>query len=358
MIVKDEAHVIGRCLGSVLPFIDHWVIVDTGSSDGTQQLIRELLADLPGQLHERPWKDFGHNRSEALELARADIDAGDYILIIDADEEWLPEPGFSWPKLTADIYQVLHHSGSSGTTFYLNQLVRAGLPARYVGVLHEVLSCDEPHRVEKLEGVAIAGHFDSARNKDPDAKYRRDAKVLEAALEQEPNNLRYLFYLAQSYRDSNQLASAIDAYRRRAEAGGWEEEVWYSLFQVGVLEERAGHFPRAVAAHLEAYAKRPTRAEPLVALARLHREREQWAPAHLFAERALNTPEPDDILFLDTAAYRWRALDEYAIASFWVGEYAASLKAHDELLKNPNLPRDQRSRVERNREFCVQKLGA
>ena len=70
MIVKNEAHVIRRCLDSVRPFIDRWVIVDTGSTDGTQEIIRTHMRDLPGELHERPWRDFGTNRSEALALAR------------------------------------------------------------------------------------------------------------------------------------------------------------------------------------------------------------------------------------------------------------------------------------------------
>ncbi|MCJ2050481.1 glycosyltransferase, partial [Methylobacterium sp. J-070] len=50
MIVKNEAHVIRRCLESVRPIIDHWVIVDTGSTDGTEEVIRAALADVPGTL--------------------------------------------------------------------------------------------------------------------------------------------------------------------------------------------------------------------------------------------------------------------------------------------------------------------
>ena len=75
MIIKDEAPVIRRCLESVKPFIDRWVIVDTGSTDNTRELVREIMAGLPGELHERPWKNFGHNRNEALSLAAR---SGDY----------------------------------------------------------------------------------------------------------------------------------------------------------------------------------------------------------------------------------------------------------------------------------------
>jgi glycosyltransferase involved in cell wall biosynthesis len=70
MIVKDEAAVIERCLATIRPHIDHWTIVDSGSTDGTQKIIRAILDDLPGDLHERPWYDFGTNRTEALELDR------------------------------------------------------------------------------------------------------------------------------------------------------------------------------------------------------------------------------------------------------------------------------------------------
>ena len=58
MIVKNESHVIKRCLDSVKPIIDYWVIFDTGSTDGTQRIIQEVLKDIPGQLHERPWVNF------------------------------------------------------------------------------------------------------------------------------------------------------------------------------------------------------------------------------------------------------------------------------------------------------------
>ena len=102
MIVKNEAAVIRRCLDSVRPIIDYWVIVDTGSTDGTQDIIREHLRDLPGELHERPWRDFAHNRSEALELARG---KGDYTLIIDADDTLEIAPGTALPDAER---QLLH----------------------------------------------------------------------------------------------------------------------------------------------------------------------------------------------------------------------------------------------------------
>ena len=56
MIVKDEEDTIKKCLSSVAPYISHWVIVDTGSSDNTLNVIRETMGELgiPGELHEGP----------------------------------------------------------------------------------------------------------------------------------------------------------------------------------------------------------------------------------------------------------------------------------------------------------------
>src|ERR1700722_12923400 len=103
MIVKDEKDVITRCLSSTLPVIDYWVIVDTGSTDGTQKIIKDYMKEkgVPGDLYERPWVNFEHNRNEAIELAR---DKADYLFFIDADEFMKYDDDFKLPALDKDFY--------------------------------------------------------------------------------------------------------------------------------------------------------------------------------------------------------------------------------------------------------------
>src|SRR5688572_12805019 len=143
MIVKDEAHVIRRCLDSVRPFIDRWVIVDTGSTDGTQEIIRQHMKDIPGTLFERPWKNFAHNRSEALKLAK---DQGDYLFFIDADEQLVVPEGWRLPALTQDRYSIMVHL-RSGITFDRVAMVATALPWRWEGVVHEITVCDRQYTV-------------------------------------------------------------------------------------------------------------------------------------------------------------------------------------------------------------------
>lgn len=354
LIVKNEARVLRRCLDSIARFIDCWCIVDTGSSDGTQALIRDYFAakGIPGQLVERPWRDFGHNRSEALRLAAP---LADYTWVIDADEQLRCPDDFQLPKLEVDAYQLLHRGGDSTTLFYRTQIVRSRLPFRYEGVLHEVVTCDEPHTIARIgQDLVSVGHFDGARNVDPIAKYRADAKILERALEVEPDNSRYVFYLAQSYRDSNQLELSAAAYERRVKMGGWAEEQWYAALQVAILCERLGRTAQAIEGYLSAFALRPTRAEPLCELARFYRERAQYPLGHLFAQRALEVARPDDILFLDESVYTWRSLDEYSICAFYVGDRINGQNAVERLLTEGHLPQQHRARVEQNRQFFLQ----
>jgi tetratricopeptide (TPR) repeat protein len=346
MIVKDEAHVIRRCLESVRPAIDHWVIVDTGSTDGTQDTVRKCLAGVPGELHERPWRNFGHNRTEALGLARG---KADYLLFIDADETLKVPAGFSWPALVGDAYYL--HVDYAGMTYSRGALVSTRLEWRWAGVIHEYLECTPPPRFMQLDEPRIVVFHDGARARDPKT-YEKDAAVLEQALADEPQSARYAFYLAQSYRDAGHLEKARDAYRRRAAMPGWDEETWYALYEIGRLSERLGAPVAEIqGAYLAAYQARPSRAEPLYQLARFHRERNEHALAYVFARQAAAIPRPADMLFVDDAVYRWRSLDELGTSAWWAGAMADGRQATDRLLAEGNLPAAERPRIEANLRF-------
>ena len=88
MIVKNEEHVIINTLTNLCSNIifDYWVICDTGSSDNTKKLITSFFKerDIKGELFEHEWKDFGHNRTLALECA---YNKTDMLFIFDADDE-------------------------------------------------------------------------------------------------------------------------------------------------------------------------------------------------------------------------------------------------------------------------------
>lgn len=349
MIVKNEAPVIQRCLQTVKPWVDHWIIADTGSSDGTQQLVGQAMAGVPGTLCQRAWVDFAHNRNEVLELARPHAD---YVLFIDADEQLQVPPGFEWPALGADGY--MFRCLLNGWSYYRNSLVATRLDWCWQGVIHEYLTCRQPHQWQKLQAPEILVSRDGARARDP-GTYLKDIEVLRSALQRDPTHTRYSFYLAQSYRDAGLPSEALEQYRRRMALGGWDEECWYSAFQAAVLCERL-NLPQASVqqAYLDAYAMRPSRAEPLCELARYLRLQGAHALAHLYASRAARIRQPDDLLFVDANVYAWRALDELAASAWHVGAMQEGREAIDRLIKEQRFPASERARMEANHQFYFQ----
>ena len=88
MIVKNEAKLIRRCLDSVRPLIDFAAIDDTGSTDGTQDIIRRWLLEhkIEGHVWRADWKDFASNRNSALANLK-NYPEIDYAFMIDADDQ-------------------------------------------------------------------------------------------------------------------------------------------------------------------------------------------------------------------------------------------------------------------------------
>lgn len=348
MIVRDEARVIDRCLASVRPFIDSWLVVDTGSVDDTPARVAAALAGLPGALHHCPWRNFGHNRSEALELAR---DKADYLLFIDADEVLGAGADAALPALGEPAYALEVRYGS--LSYERLSLASTALPWRWRGVLHEYLDAGTRVAQPRLPGFWVDVYPEGARSRDPE-KYQKDAAVLEAALRDEPDNARYVFYLAQSYRDAGNRAAALAHYERRAGMGGWEEEAWFARYQAAAMMEALG-LPSAhvQAAYLAAWEMRPGRAEPLLALARHLRLRQRWHGAWLFASQAMEIPRPEDRLFVEIAAYGWRRRDELALASFYTGRRDDARRLWHELLDGDELPAGERQRIRDNLSYLA-----
>ena len=353
MIVKNETRVIKRCLESVKPIIDYWVIVDTGSTDGTQEMIRDFMKDIPGELYERPWKNFEHNRNEALELGKT---KGDYLLIMDADDRLEFEPGFTLPTLTSGSYRMWIKYG--GTSYQRYQLISTDLPWKWVGVLHEVLMCDKPHVSDELQKVKYVVSCDGARSQDPE-KFKKDAAILETALKEHPDNTRYMFYLAQSYRDAGEYEKSIEWYQKRVASGGWDQEVFWSLVQIGLCQKSLGKPDDLVIdSLLAAYRRRPHRPEPVYYLAELYRQQGRYDLAYslIKLQQIIPKPESKDVLFFQDWCADYGILFEFSISSYYVGKYQESLDACDKLLTMKDLPEHLRRQTEFNRKFPLEKL--
>ena len=355
MIVKNEAKVIKRCLASVKNIIDYWVISDTGSNDGTQEIIREFMKDVPGELLERPWVDFSHNRNEVLYQSK---NKGDFLLFIDGDE-WLDfSDSFVMPNFEKDCY-VASVRVSDGSVYQRVLLINNRIPWEWKGVVHEDICPVKINGFEFLKGLTnVSNTGDGYRSSDP-KKYLKDAEVLKAAFEKEPDNTRYAYYLAQCYEEGKEYALALETFTKRSKMKGWPEEIFYALYKMGKLQ-RILNYPSEtfIASYCKAYQNRPSRAEPLHALGNYYISIENYFHAYLISKHALTIPRCTDCMLVEHAIYDYGILFQFAESATYLRKFDEAHDAYVKLLANPKTPRDVKSWLQKNLSVVApKKLG-
>ena len=312
--------------------------------------------NIPGEIYQSDWKGFGDHRgkegSRTEAFRNAATGGADYAWVIDADDSI--EGEFKFPEqLVSDCYTLYIKRGDF--SWWRNQIFKLDLKWRYVGVLHEYAEATLKQECvyEKVEGnYSITARTEGNRNVGVTGveKYSRDAKILETAIEEEPDNYRYQFYLAQSYFDSQQWDKSKEAYQKRVGQGGWNEEAFYSQFRVALICAIQKQPEEVIQMEfLKAHNIRPIRAEPLVELSRINRMNGRAGAAYIFAKRAVEIPFPkNDILFISEDVYRYVALDELGATAFYAGKPHEGYAACKKLLDENRITKEHRVRVETN----------
>ena len=218
MIVKDEAAFLPRCLASAAPWVDAMIVLDTGSTDGTQDLARAAGATVLSA----PWTgDFAAARNLVGEAVQTP-----WTLVLDADETLIQADG---PLLreqiahpTADAYNLriisLADQAEHLSEAYVTRLFRTDPRIRWTGRVHEqVIPSIQQHGLElTLSPVRIlhAGYLQSvmaARH-----KAERNRKLLERTLAEHPHDAYTLWQLAQTVIQAGEIDRAL-RYCRQAE---------------------------------------------------------------------------------------------------------------------------------------------
>ena len=326
MIVKNEGKIIKRLLQSVLGVIDTYCICDTGSTDNTIQLITDFFETngIYGKIIYNDFVNFGINRTFALENARG---LADYLLFLDADMILKIGPKFNKDYFTKDVYSI--YQGNSNFQYYNTRILSTKINARVLCPTHEYYDIQPGAVSENLKNdfLFIDDIGDGGSKSD---KFLRDIKLLLKAIEIEPTNCRYYFYLANSYFDLEDYDNAILYYKRRIDLKGWPEEIFYSWYRLGFCFQKLDIIPDMISCWLTAYQELPCRSESLYEIIKYYRIIGNHHLCNLFYNIAKECDYPKDCtLFIHKDVYDYKLLEEYTIFGYYVG----ARHLHDEMFK-------------------------
>tara|TARA_R100000152_G_C6781773_1_gene217063 strand:+ start:2693 stop:3880 length:1188 start_codon:yes stop_codon:yes gene_type:complete len=368
MIVKDEASNLRRCFEPLLPYITTYVICDTGSTDGTPDLIKEYFDKhkIKGKiLHHKWYNDFGKNRTMA---SKAAYNSADYVFTMDADDILYGDLDFSDMKKNT-VYNV--KLGTPANYYYRPLIWPGNIKVFWMCPVHEYMTWKE----KDISKAFMPGEYcimsfrNGQRNKEMSGadRLKRDSNILLKAIEEGngPKERNY-FYLANTYYDNAKWEDAIKYYKKRAESGGWAEEVFVSQIRMGHCYGNLGEGSKAVECFFMASQSCPARTvEAYFFIMRHYRHQKLFFPAVNIGLAALRVPSflyksrlevPAHFreLFIDNFIRDWAFWDELSVSATYVNRFDIALACNEKILKSKHvLDNEQLERIEKNQEFVI-----
>jgi len=329
MIVKNESKVIRRMLESVVDLLDSYCICDTGSTDDTKEIIQAFFQErnIPGYVFEEPFRDFGYNRTVALEACtKIPHGKANFILLMDADMILSRDPKLTITELKSRLVRFrafLVYQGTD-TYHYKNvRIIKNNLGITYWGVTHEYVKMPEELKNTPYGSFSVTELFirDIGDGGSKSDKFQRDIRLLQQGLVELPNNDRYTYYLANSYRDNGELELAIETYQKRIDIGGWIEEMWQSNYAMGCCYQKLDNMPCAIFTWLEGYHIYGNRIENLYEIIQYYRKLGKNELAYQFYQMAddVRTKHTgnQDHLFTQMDVYEYKLDYEFSILGYY-----------------------------------------
>lgn len=317
IMVKNEQKNIRKTLDSIImfPFV---LVFDTGSDDDTISIAESYHNT---KVYKGKFVDFATSRNELLSIAEKEVTRQDYLLLLDAGDEFRPynknNPfDFSSGYISYLVPQVWE-SGYSNRYFNI-RLIKNNNGFRYKGKVHEYL--DQSHN--SLERGTM-NTFEIYQNRRGDTaassvkRWNQDLVILKNEVQCNPNNTRDLFYLAQTYDCLQNKNMAYQTYKRRSKIRnyGFYEEVFISLLKCG---DNAPTWEKSLAWYMRAF-NYIKRVEPLLKIVEHYIDKKNFHMAWMFVKMACELEYPSQcILFVDTDAYSYKRWHLLGIVSYYV----------------------------------------
>ena len=348
MIVKNEVETLPTLFDSVEGLISQWLIIDTGSTDGTQAVIQDRLGKIDGQLVERPWVNFGHNRTE---LVRMIPESCDYALLLDADqavrlssiEEFTDELS---RQSSSDVYLVAVEDGD--LEYSMPYLVKRGANFRYEGATHEFLTADRELQRVSFESLKVR-HIGNGGSKVD--KFERDKLLLEQDLREGKNLTRNHFYLAQTLQELGELEEAKMHYLWVAQNSLWDEERYMAYLRRGRLLKADGKPFEALENFYSALDSCPDRVEAIFEIVKILQDQKHYALAQKLATN-VSELNADRILFIEKWIADWGLKMESGVIAWNLGDKVEAKRIFTEILQMPGMSDSTIALAQQNLSYC------
>ena len=212
MIVRDESPIITRALNSLKNIFDSYIISDTGSTDDTIDVINTWMVknNKSGEIVLNEWKNFGYNKSLLWKYAYENSKSK-YFIFLDADEVFIKNETVPDSYLTIEdadkLYEELENSSENiykiqtvyGTLKYVRwNMCRNNQLYVWKQPVHEYFEGTVNGSSKNIDWIYNLARKEGNSSRNPD-RYKLDADMLLEYLEENPNNDRATFYLAQTY---------------------------------------------------------------------------------------------------------------------------------------------------------------
>jgi FkbM family methyltransferase len=235
IMVKNGGDDFKEMLIRNLPIIDRWTILDTGSTDGTLENINNILVGKKkGKLYQEPFINFRESRNRCLELAGMKCK---YNLMLDdtyvIEGELRDFLNTVRSDQFADSFSLLIKSND--TEYYSNRITITQYKLRYIYTIHEVIQGHNNVNVvipsHKSWILDLRSDYMEKRTMD---RKRYDLQCLFDMVEEEPDNPRHLYYIAQTYNLLEDYEKAAEWFYKRAfhPNEGFDQEKIDALFEM------------------------------------------------------------------------------------------------------------------------------
>jgi glycosyltransferase involved in cell wall biosynthesis len=258
---SNNANIIREALESIRDHVDECIIIDTGITDNSLEIAREVVGDKLIVVKYKWVEDFADARNFALDAAFQR--GADWAITVDTDERIILDK-FDLRAFctTADknVYLMPYKDG-----FYCKERIfKFPIVGQYAGPTHEAF-INSPS-TDKTPGGSFweLGKDEAGTIK----KFARDIKILEQHTKKNPSDPRWFYYLGESYRNSTfyvkDLSESRELYKKAIKSfdkcwslNGWDEESAYAAYKAAICYTDIGDYQSAIESCARGIARHP-----------------------------------------------------------------------------------------------------